>query len=98
MAHCSSHISDNVVAVLTYARVRIIKFAFHITHIFQVLDVVLVGALKNPANGLKMFDQEQSAAACLLKVYHDFKQTMIYVNISKTFAVIRFTHDIEQSP
>jgi hypothetical protein len=98
MANCSSHISDGIAAVLTHARVRIITFAIHTTHIFQVLDVVLFGALKKHATGLKMFDEEQPAAAFLLKVYHDFKQTMIEVNISETFAPIGFTHDIEQSP
>jgi hypothetical protein len=40
------------------ARVRIITFASHTTHIFQMLDVVLFGALKKHANGLKMFDEE----------------------------------------
>jgi hypothetical protein len=46
-----------------------------------MLNVILFGALKKHANDLKMFDEEQSAAAFLLKVYHDFKQTMIEVNI-----------------
>jgi hypothetical protein len=45
-----------------------------------MLNVVLFGALKKHATGLKSLDEEQSAAAFLLKVYHDFKQTMIEVN------------------
>jgi hypothetical protein len=63
-----------------------------------MLDVILFGALKKHANGLKMFDEEQSAAAFLLKVYHDFKQRIIEINIPEAFAAIGFTHDIEQSP
>jgi hypothetical protein len=98
MDNYSPHILNDVVAVLTHARVQIITFAPHTTHIFQMLDVVLFGALKKHANGLKMFDEEQPAAAFLLKVYHDFKQTMIKLNISEAFAAIWFTHDIEQSP
>jgi hypothetical protein len=81
MDNCSPHVSDEVVAVLTNARVPIITFAPHTTHIFQMLDVVIFGALKKHANGLKMFDEEQPAAAFLLRVYRDFKQTMIEVNI-----------------
>jgi hypothetical protein len=46
-----------------------------------MLDVVLFDALKKYANGLKMFDEEQPAAAFLLKVYHDFKQAMIEIKI-----------------
>jgi hypothetical protein len=63
-----------------------------------MLDVVLFGALKNHSNDLKMFDEEQPAAAFLLKFDHDFKQTMIEVNRSEAFAAIGFIHDIEQSP
>jgi hypothetical protein len=46
-----------------------------------MLDVVLFGALKKYAAGLNTLDKEQPAAAFLLKVYHDFKQTVIEVNI-----------------
>jgi hypothetical protein len=95
--NCSPHISDEVVPVFIHARVQIIIFATQTTYIFQILDVILFGPLKNHANGLKMFDEEQSAADFLLKVYHDFKQTMIEVNTWRVFAAIGFTHDIEQS-
>jgi hypothetical protein len=98
MDNCSPHISEEVVAVLTEARVRIITFAPHTTQIFQVLDLVLFGALKKHANGLKAFEEEQPTVAFLLKVYHDFKQTMIEVNIWKAFEAIGFTYDIEQIP
>jgi hypothetical protein len=43
-------------------------------------------------------DEEQPAAAFLLKAYHEFKQTMIEVNIWGSFAAIEFTYDIRQSP
>jgi hypothetical protein len=74
-------VSDEVVAVPTNAPVRIITFAPHTTHTFQMLDVVLFDNLKNYANSLKMFNKEQSAAAFLLGVYRDFKQTVIEMNI-----------------
>jgi hypothetical protein len=61
--------------------VRIITFPSHTIHIFQVLDTVLFGALKKHATGLEILDEEQSATAFLLKVYHDFKQTMIEINL-----------------
>jgi hypothetical protein len=80
MDNCSPHASDDVVAVLTSIQVQIITFAPHTTRIFQMLDVVLFGALKKHATRLKSLDEEQSAAAFLLKTYHDFKQTMIEVN------------------
>jgi hypothetical protein len=45
-----------------------------------MLDVVIFGALMKHATGLETLDDEQSAAAFLLKVYHNFKQTIIEVN------------------
>jgi hypothetical protein len=98
MDNCSAHISDEVVAVLTEARVRIITFAPHTTQIFQVLDLVLFGALKRRANGLRAFEEEQPIVAFLFRVYRDFKQTMIEVNIWKAFEAIGLTDDIEQIP
>jgi hypothetical protein len=73
--------SDDVIAILTPVRVKIITFTSHMTHIFQMLDVVLSGALKKHATGLETSDEEQLIAAFLLNVYHDLKQTMIEVNI-----------------
>jgi hypothetical protein len=46
-----------------------------------MLDVVLFGALKKHATGLSTLGKEQSAPAFIIKVYHDFKQTMVEVNI-----------------
>jgi hypothetical protein len=80
MDNCSPHMSDDVVAVLTRVRVRIVTFASHTTQIFQVLDIILFGPLRKHATGLKSLDEEQSAAAFLLKVYYDFKQTTIEAN------------------
>jgi hypothetical protein len=88
MDNCSLYMSDDIVTVLTRVRMRIITFASHTTHIFQMLDVVLFGALKKHPTGLEMLDDEQSTSAFLLKVYHDFKQTIAEVNIWKSFADI----------
>jgi hypothetical protein len=73
MDNCSPHMGDAVIAILTRAHVRVITFAPHTTHIFQVLDLVLFRALKKRSTRLSTLDEEQSAAAFIIKVYHDFK-------------------------
>jgi hypothetical protein len=60
-----------------------------------MLDVVLFAALKKHVKELKIFDEEQPAAAFLLKVSHDFKQTTIEINRWRAFAAIGFTPEIE---
>jgi hypothetical protein len=87
---------DAVLELLTGARVRVITFAPQTTQIFQMLDVVLFGAMKKHAASLTMLDEEQPAAALLIKVYHDYKQTMVEVNIWAAFAAIGLTHDIAE--
>jgi hypothetical protein len=60
--------------------------------------MVLFGVFKKHATGLETLDEEQLAIAFLLKVYYDFKQTMIEVNIWRVFAAIGFTYNIKQNP
>jgi nitrate reductase NapE component len=80
MANCSNHTSGDVIAILTREKVEIITFALHTTGIFQMLNVMLFGALKKHATGLIMLEEEQTIAAFRIKVCHDFKQMMIAVN------------------
>jgi hypothetical protein len=63
-----------------------------------VHDVVLCGALKKHATSLTMLNEDQPAVAFLIKVYHDYKQTIVEANIWGTFEAIGLTHDITQDP
>jgi hypothetical protein len=94
--NCLPQMEEAVGAILTRERVRVFIFAYHTSHIFQMLDVTLFGILKNSI-GLRTFERGQPAAF-ILNAYHDFKETIAEVNTWNAFAVIEFTHDIEQSP
>jgi hypothetical protein len=97
MDNCSHHISNDIIAVFTRVRVRVITFATHTTHIFRMLDIMLFGALKKYAIDIETLDEEQSAAAFLLKVHHDSKKTTAEINITDAFISIGLTQDIEQT-
>jgi hypothetical protein len=45
MDHCSAHVTDEVIRLLTKARVRAISYAPHITPVFQVIDLTLFAFL-----------------------------------------------------
>jgi hypothetical protein len=81
----SPHVSVDIVAVLTNTRVRVIIFTTHTTHVFQMLDVVLFDALKKRTSRLEMWNAESGIVAFIIKLYHDFKQTMVKVNIRGAF-------------
>jgi hypothetical protein len=98
MDNCSPHVSDEIVAVLTNARLRVITFAPHTTHIFQMLDVMLCDALKKRASGLEMWNEESGIVAFITKLYHDLKQIMVEVNIWGGFAALGCSYDIKQNP
>jgi hypothetical protein len=90
--------SDVALAILTREPVRVITLAFYTTHVFQILDGVLFGALKKHAIGLRTLDEEQPTAAFIIKVYQDFKQMMMEVNIWGAFHPSgSLTHDIDQN-
>jgi hypothetical protein len=81
MANCSAHVTDDVIRLLTEARVRVITFAPHTTHIFQVLDLTLFGVVKRRPRYEPPFETENSTVKFLMKVYHDFRQTMVPSNV-----------------
>jgi hypothetical protein len=80
MDNCRSHVNDNIIAVLTEARVRAITFASDTTQIFQFLDVTLFGVLKQHLGYKLPFEDEKESVTFIMKVYHDFKQTMVERN------------------
>jgi hypothetical protein len=96
MDNSSSHMSDDVTAILTHERVHIIIFTSHMTDIFQLLDVNLFGALKKHAMSFDTVDKESRVSRFVFNVYRDFKQTMVEVNILAGFATIGFIHDTDQ--
>jgi hypothetical protein len=96
MDNCSNHMSDNVIAILTRKQVKIVIFASHMTYIFQILDVMLFGALKKYATGLETLNEESWRATFFLKVYRGFKEMMVEIDIWRAFAAIGFAHDIDQ--
>jgi hypothetical protein len=63
-----------------------------------VLDVVLFRALKKHATGFSRRDEEQAPAPFRIKVYHNFKEMTLEVNIWGAFSSIGIIHDIDQNP
>jgi hypothetical protein len=98
MDNCSVHVTDDVIRLLTEARVRVITCAPHTTHIFQVLDLTLFGVLKRRARYELPFETDNGAIRLILKVYHDFRQTMVPSNIWGTFRALGVDFDMRREP
>jgi hypothetical protein len=98
MDNCPSHLTDDMIGLLTEARVRVITFAPHTTQIFQVLDVTLFDVLKRRLGYKLPFEDEKEVVRFIVKVHHDFEQTMVESNIWRAFRAIEFEFDTEAEP
>jgi hypothetical protein len=98
MDNCSAHVTDDVIRLLTKARVRIIIFAPHTTNIFQVLDPTLFGVLKRGPRYELPFETDNSTVMFLMKLYHDFKQTMVPSNVWGAFHALGFDYYTRREP
>jgi hypothetical protein len=98
MDNCLSHVTDDLIRLLTEARVRVITFAPDTTQIFHVLDATLFGALKRRLGDKLPFENEKETVRFIMKVYHDFEQTMAESNIWGAFRTIGFEFDTEAEP
>jgi hypothetical protein len=75
--------------------VRVITFAPHTTQIFQILDVTLFGVLKRRLGYKFPSEHEKETVKFIMKVYCDFKQTMVEPNIWGDFREIGFDFEFD---
>jgi hypothetical protein len=94
----ASHVTDDVIHLLTEARVRVMTFALNTTQIFQVLDVTLFCVLKRRPRYELPFEDEKETVKFVMKVYHDFKQITVETNIQGAFQAVGFEFDMEAEP
>jgi hypothetical protein len=82
-----------MIRILSEARVSVITFAPHTTHVFQVLDLTLFGVLKRCPRYELPFDENNATVKVITKVYHDFMQTLAQPNIWRAFCALGFKFD-----
>jgi hypothetical protein len=84
----SDHVSDDVIHILTEARMRVITFAQHTTQVLEVLDLTLFGVPKRCPRHEMPFDDDNVTVDVIMKVYHDFTQTMARSNVWRVFRAL----------
>jgi hypothetical protein len=85
MTQCLADGSDEVIRILTEARERVISFAPYTTQVFKVLDFTFFGVLKPCPRYELPFDDDNPTIKFIMKVYHDFTQTMVPPNVLGAF-------------
>jgi hypothetical protein len=93
MDNYSAHVTDDVIRLLTEARACVITFALHTTQTFRVLDLTLFGVLKRPPRYELPFENNHAMVKVIMKVYHDFKETMVPPNLGEAFYALGFDFD-----
>jgi hypothetical protein len=98
MDNYSGHITDDVISLLIEARVLVITFPPHTSHIFQVLDLTLFGVLKRRPRYELPCETDNSTVKCIMKVYHDFTQTMVPSNVRRAFSALEGDYGTRREP
>jgi hypothetical protein len=98
MDNCPCHVTDDIISLLTEARVRVTTVAPHTSQIFQILDVTRFGVLKRRLPYKLPFDDGKETVKFIMKAYRDFKQTMAEPNTWGAFRAIEFESDTEAEP
>jgi hypothetical protein len=78
---CSVHVTDDVIRLHTEARLGFITFAPHTTQVFHVLELTLFDVLKRRPRYELPFGDDNTTVKFIMKVDHDFRQTMVQPNI-----------------
>jgi hypothetical protein len=77
--------------LLTEVRIGVMTFARHTTQVFRVLDLTAFGVLKGcPRYQLPSWD-DRATVKFIVKVYHDFRQTMVQPNGWNPFGHLNLT-------
>jgi hypothetical protein len=98
MDDCSAHVSNDVIHILTEARVRVIAILPHTTQVFQILGLTLFGVLKRCPRYELPFDDHNATVKFIMKIYLDFRQTMIQLNIGSAFRALGLEFDTRREP
>jgi hypothetical protein len=98
MENYSSHITTDVIALLTGARMHVRTVVLHTTQIFQVLDVALFGVPNRHTRYELPFGDQKATVQFIVKVYHNFKRTMVESNRCSAFQILGFQFDIRSEP
>jgi hypothetical protein len=88
MADFSDRVNDDLIRRLTEATVHVITFAPLTTQIFQVLDLTLYGVLKKRGRYKLPSENDTAKVKVIMKVYHDFGQTMVSPNAWGAFQAL----------
>jgi hypothetical protein len=85
MDNCSAHLTDDVIRLLTGARVRVITFAPHTTQIFDVLDLMHFGVFKRRPRYELPLERDNATVTFIMKGYCDFAETINLPNVWGAF-------------
>jgi hypothetical protein len=81
--NCSVDVSNDVIRILTVARVRVITFVPHTTQFVQVFDFAICGVPERRPKYEMPFDENNATVNVITKVYRDFTETRIKSTVWK---------------
>ena len=96
MDNHSSHCDPEILKILADNRVIVITFPPHTSNLFQMLDLVIFGALKNVKKGLTSKKTLNDVAALAEKVFRAYEQVTTSTNVRSSFERAGISTDLNE--
>jgi phosphosulfolactate phosphohydrolase-like enzyme len=79
------HVRQATLQMLADRQVKVIIFPSHTNYIFQGLDLSLCGNFKKKMNSKPPWDNDQTTAGVIKRIFHVMKQTLVEDNVRNAF-------------
>jgi hypothetical protein len=93
MANWSVHTRVETVHELADHGDKVITFPLHTTHVFESLDLSLLGGFQKKMNSRRLLDGVITAAAFIKCIVHNLKQTLVEDNVQDAFMQLGLSYD-----
>jgi hypothetical protein len=91
MDNCSVHVQGDTLQILADHRIKVLPFRPHTTHIFQSLDLSLIGHFKNRMNYRLPLETDETTAGFIKRIFHIIKQSLAEDNVQSSLMQLGLT-------
>lgn len=90
--NCSSHLDENLLKILAKNLIIVISYPSHTSNVFQVLDILLFGVLKNHKKYLPKNDNISPKIDHLYRIFHSYELSTCSTTVRSSFVKAGFNY------
>ncbi|KAK8884192.1 hypothetical protein M9Y10_043298 [Tritrichomonas musculus] len=90
--NCSCHLDEELLQILAEHMILVITYPSHTSHVFQVLDLLLFGVLKDRKKSIQKNDSISPKIDHLFRIFQAYEQNTCSVTIRSSFVKAGFDY------